>query len=54
MSDLQIGDKVQTMLQDGSTDFQEVHFFAHADANRQAAFITISHVSASLSLMKGV
>ena len=54
MDEIQLGDKIQTMLQDGSTDFQAVHFFAHANAKKQAAFITVSHVSTWLSLVKEV
>ena len=41
MDELQIGDRVQTMMQDGSIDFQEMYFMAHANAKQQAAFITI-------------
>ena len=45
MHDVQIGDMVQTMLPDGTTDYQEVYFLSHANAEERAVFVNVTHVS---------
>ena len=45
MHDVRIGDRVQTMLPDGTTDYQEVYFLSHANAAEQGVFVNVTHVS---------